>query len=142
MADPVSWLMIEPGWKVVAADGSELGEVDEVVGDSSVDIFDGLAIAMSAFGKPRYVPAEQVGEITEGTVRLDLTREQVDQLSEYLEPATTAEIESDGKGGFGETVRADARELEGKVFAPTQKREHSMNIWRRIAFFFRRFFRR
>src|SRR2546427_593156 len=83
------------------------------------------AIEMSAFGKPRYVPAEQVGEITEGTVRLDLTREQVDQLSEYLEPATTAEIESDGKGGFGETVRADARELEGKVFAPTQKREHS-----------------
>jgi hypothetical protein len=142
MADPVSWLMIEPGWKVLAADGSEVGEVDEVVGDSSVDIFDGLAIAMSAFGKPRYVPAEQVGEITEGIVRLELTREQVDRLGEYLEPATSAEIEPESKGGLGETVRADARELEGKVFAPTQKREHSMNIWRRFAFFFRRLFRR
>jgi hypothetical protein len=80
MADSVSWLMIEPGWKVLAADGSEVGEVDEVAGDSSIDIFDGLAIATSAFGKPRYVPAEQVGEITEGTVRLKLTREEVDRL--------------------------------------------------------------
>jgi hypothetical protein len=139
MADSVSWLMIEPGWKVLAADGSE---VDEVAGDSSIDIFDGLAIATSAFGKPRYVPAEQVGEITEGTVRLKLTREEVDRLGEYLEPATSAEIEPDSKGGLGESVAAEARELEGRVFAPTQKREHSMNIWRRIAFFFRRLFRR
>ena len=142
MADPVSWLMIETGWKVVASDGSEVGEVDEVAGDSSLDIFDGLAIATSAFGKPRYVPAEQVGEITEGTVRLKLSRDQVERLDEYLEPATSAEIEPDSKGGVGESLGAEARELEGKVFAPTQKREHSMNAWRRIAFFFRRLFRR
>ena len=142
MADPVSWLMIEPGWKVLASDGSEVGAVDEVVGDSSVDIFDGLAIATTAFGKPRYVPAEQVGEITEGTVRLQLTPEQVERLEEYLEPATSAEIEADNKGGLGESLGAEARELEGKVFAPTQRQEHSMNIWRRIAFFFRRLFGR
>jgi hypothetical protein len=142
MADPVSWLMIEPGWKVLASDGSEVGAIDEVVGDSSVDIFDGLAIATSAFGKPRYVPAEQVGEIIEGTVRLKLSSEQVERLEEYLEPATSAEIEADNKGGLGESLGAEARELEGKVFAPTQTREHSMNIWRRMAFFFRRLFRR
>jgi hypothetical protein len=142
MADPVSWLMIETGWKVLAADGSEAGRVDEVVGDSSIDIFDGLAIAMSALGKPRYVPAEQVGEITEGTVRLKLTSAQVEGLDEYLEPATSAEIEADSKGGLGESIGAEARELEGKVFAPTQKREHSMNIWRRLAFFFRRLVKR
>jgi len=142
MADPVSWLMIETGWKVLASDGSEAGQVDEVVGDSSLDIFDGLAIATSALGKPRYVPAEQVGEITEGTVWLNLTPTQVEQLGEYLEPATSAEIEADNKGGMGESVRAEARELEGKALAPTQKREHSMNIWRRTAFFFRRLFRR
>jgi hypothetical protein len=142
MADPVSWLLIEPGWKVLASEGGEIGKIDEVVGDSSHDIFDGLAIATSAFGKPRYVPAEQVGEITEGTVRLTLTREQVDRLGEYLEPATSAQIEPDSKGGLGETLASDARELEGKALAPTQKREHSMNVWRRIAFFFRRLFGR
>jgi hypothetical protein len=138
MADPVSWLMISTGWRVLAADGTEVGEVDEVAGDSSADIFDGLAIATSAFGKPRYVPAEQIAKITEGTVRLSLTREQVERLGEYLEPATSAEIEPDSKGGVGETLASDARELEGKVLAPTQRREHSMNFWRRISFFFRR----
>jgi hypothetical protein len=142
MADPVSWLMIEPGWKVLASDGSDVGEVDEVAGDSSQDIFNGLAIATTAFGKPRYVPAEQVDGITEGTVRLKLTKDQVDLLGEYLEPATSAEIEADSRGGVGESIGAEARELEGKVFAPTQKREHPMNVWRRIAFFFRRLVRR
>jgi hypothetical protein len=140
MAYPVSWLLIETGWKVLAADGTEVGEVDEVVGDSSADIFDGLAIATTMFGKPRYVPAEQVAEITERGVRLSLTPEQIDQLSEYREPATSARIEPDSKGGIGESLSADARDLEGKVLAPTQRREHPMNVWRRIAFFFRRLF--
>ena len=140
MADPVSWLLIEPGWKVRAADGSEVGEVDEVVGDSNADIFDGLAIATTRFGKPRYVPSEQVAEITEGTVALSLTPAQVEQLREYLEPATSAQIEPNSKGGIGESLSADARELEGKVFAPTQRQQHSMNLWRRIAYFFRRLF--
>jgi len=141
MTDPVSWLLIEPGWKVRAADGSEVGEVDEVVGDSNADIFDGLAIATTRFGKPRYVPSEQVAEITEGTVALSLTPAQVEQLREYLEPATSAQIEPNSKGGIGESLSADARELEGKVFAPTQRQQHSMNLWRRIAYFFRRLFR-
>ena len=138
VADPVSWLLIKPGWKVLAVDGGVVGEVDEVAGDDTVDIFDGLAIATSAFGKPRYVPAEQVAEITEGVVRLSLAQAQVSQLGEYLEPATSAEIEPDSKGGVGASAGAELRKLEGDVFAPIQRHEHSMNIWRRLAFFFRR----
>jgi hypothetical protein len=138
MADPVSWLMIETGWKVLAADGTEVGKVDEVAGDSNADIFDGLAVATSALGKPRYVPAEEIASIEPGIVRLRLTRDRTEQLGEYLEPATSAEIEPDSKGGVGETLAADARKLEGKAFAPTQTHEHSMNFWRRLAFYFRR----
>jgi hypothetical protein len=93
MADPVSWFMIERGWKVLAADGSEVGQVDEVVGDSNEDIFNGLAIATSGAGKPRYVPAEQVAEITDGVVRLSLGPEQVGQLEEYVEPPPSVQIE-------------------------------------------------
>jgi hypothetical protein len=141
MPDPVSWLMIRSGWKVFAADGSEVGAVDEVAGDDNADIFDGLAIAESAFGKPRYVPAEQVAQILEGEVHLSLTREQAEALGEYLEPATTAEIEPDSKGGLGASIGSDVRELESKAFAPVQKHEHSMNVYRRIAFFFRRLFK-
>src|SRR6266545_2523877 len=129
MADSVSWLSIETGWDVLTVDGEHVGGVDEIVGDDTGDIFDGLAIATSALGKPRYVPAEQVAEITKGVVRLSLTREQVEQLDEYLEPATSAEIEPDSKSGIGEGLGADVRELEGDVLAPTQKHEHSMNIW-------------
>jgi hypothetical protein len=81
---------------------------------------------------------EQVAGISQGVVRLSLTREQVVQLDEYLEPATSAEIEPDSKGGLGETLAADVRELEAKVLAPTQRHEHPMTIWRRLAFFFRR----
>ena len=69
-SDPVSWLMIEPGWRVESADGEDVGRVEEVAGDSGADIFDGLAIAFHFLGRQHYVPAEQVGEITDGTVRL------------------------------------------------------------------------
>jgi hypothetical protein len=136
--DPVSWLLIRPGWKVVTADGSEVGAVDEVLGDDTVDIFDGLAVATSALGAPRYVPAERVGTITDGVVHLTITHEQAGQLGEFLEPATSAEIEPGGRGGIAGGVAADARELEGKMFAPLEEHEHPMNIWRRIALFVRR----
>jgi hypothetical protein len=136
--DPVSWLLIRPGWKVVAADGDEVGEVDEVAGDETEDLFDGLAVATSAFGKPRYVLSEQVGEITERVVRLTISRAQFEQLGEYLEPATSGVIEPESRGGPGETLRADVREVEAKVVAPIQTHEHSLGLGERIALFFRR----
>jgi len=138
MPDPVSWLLIRPGWKVLASDGSEVGEVDEVVGDENQDIFDGLAVARSAFGSPRYVPAEQVASIVEGTVSLSLAPAEVEQLGEYAEPATSARIEADSRGGAGEAIGAELRELEGRIVAPIESHEQRMSIWRRIAFFFRR----
>ncbi len=134
--------MIRPGWKVYASDGTDVGAVDEVAGDDNADIFDGLAVARSALAKPTYVPSESVGPITEGRIELTLTAEQVDALGEYREPATSAVIEPDDHRGIGEQLGADIRQLEGKAFAPTEKHEHSMNIYRRIAFFFRRLFAR
>jgi hypothetical protein len=95
MADPVSWLMIEPGWRVEAADGEEVGRVLEVTGDSGADIFDGLAIASSLFDRPRYVPSELVGEIVEGRVRLNLDHAAVEALSEFKEPPVEERIESE-----------------------------------------------
>ena len=70
MSDPVSWLLIEPGWEVVAADGEDAGKVQEVVGDLQADIFDGLQVTAGVLGETRYVPAEEVGEITEGRIQL------------------------------------------------------------------------
>ena len=84
---PVAWLVIEPGWKVVAADGTEVGRVDELIGDSGKDIFNGLAVSTGLLGKPKYVPAERVREITEGQVALDLSPDAVDELEDHeLQP--------------------------------------------------------
>src|SRR5574340_971113 len=115
--DPVSWLLIQPGWKVVAADGTEVGRVDEVAGDDTRDIFDGLAVATSALGKPRYVPSEIVGSITDGVVRLTVSTAEAAGLSEYLEPATSAELEPDDHRGLGETTRTRKTESIAKRIA-------------------------
>jgi hypothetical protein len=83
VSDPVSWLMIRPGWKVFASDGTEVGQVDEVAGDETKDIFNGLAVGTSVLGRPKYVPAERVTTIIEGRIDLSLTPEQVEAADEF-----------------------------------------------------------
>jgi uncharacterized protein YrrD len=82
--------MIEPGWTVLAADGTELGTVDEVVGDANADIFNGLAVATGLLGRSKYVPAERVAEIRDGQIALDLRAETIEQLDDH-EPAPPSE---------------------------------------------------
>jgi uncharacterized protein YrrD len=83
MADPVAWLLIEQGWEVVSSDGHKVGTVEEVLGDENADIFDGLAVAAGLLKKPKYVPAERVGEIVEDRVTLGLAKAEFDALGEY-----------------------------------------------------------
>jgi hypothetical protein len=64
MADPVSWLMIEPGWDVVGPAGESVGHVDAVLGDKEHDIWDGLTVSGG------YVAAERVGTIVDGRITL------------------------------------------------------------------------
>jgi Uncharacterized protein conserved in bacteria (DUF2171) len=92
MSDPVSWLVVEPGWKVVASDGSDVGQVEEIVGDTGTDIFNGLALSTGLLGKPKYVPAERVTEIVEGEVRLDLPADAVDGLEDHDPSPPSTEI--------------------------------------------------
>jgi hypothetical protein len=87
--DPVSWLVIEPGWTVLARDGTDVGRIDEVIGDQEDDIFNGLAVTSGVLGRPKYVPAERVAEIVEGEVRLDLAPDAVEQL-DYHNPQPPA----------------------------------------------------
>jgi hypothetical protein len=128
--DPVSWFIIEPGWKVIDAEGQEIGSVDEVVGDSSDDIFNGLSISTSLLGRPRYVPSEQVGTITQGHVQLKLTKDQIGRLGEFEEPPTTAEILPDGAGAV--------RRVEAAVEAPIHSHEERLNFLTRIRHALRR----
>ena len=90
--DPVSWFLIDHGWKVLAADGKPVGSVEEVVGDTGKDIFSGVSVSPGLLKRPRYVPAESVAEITEGEIRLELSREEFERLDNYEEPPASAEI--------------------------------------------------
>jgi Uncharacterized protein conserved in bacteria (DUF2171) len=134
MSDPVSWFVIEPGWKVFDAVGDEIGKVDEVVGDSSDDIFNGLSVSTTLLGRPRYVPSEQVGSITEGRIDLTISKEQVDRLREYEEPPTSAEILPDEAGAL--------RRAEASVEAPIHSHEERLNLLTRLQHALRRLFGR
>ena len=94
MADPVSWYLIERDWEVVGSDGEELGKVEETVGDSTHDIFDGLTVGTGLLSTPRYVPSELVGEIVDGRVALTIGKERFERLDEYREPPSTEQVET------------------------------------------------
>lgn len=94
MSDPVSWLLIERGWAVVGSDGSEIGKVVDVIGDSGKDIFDGISVSSGLLGKPRHVASERVRSIEEGRVHVDVA--DPSRLDEYEEPPPSEEIVPEG----------------------------------------------
>jgi uncharacterized protein YrrD len=123
VSDPVSWFMIEAGWRVVDAAGDEIGKVEEVVGDSAEDIFNGLAVSTGLLERPRYVPSERVQGITEGEVRLSMEADELERMAEHKEPPASLEIEGD-KAGVTDRV-AD-------VFIDPESRPQALTPWRRL----------
>jgi hypothetical protein len=95
MSDPVSWLVIEPGWEVLGADGGQVGKVRETVGDTGKDIFNGLAVSPGLLKAARYVPAEVVGTIEEGRVHLTISPAQFEELGEHDEPPPSEQFRAD-----------------------------------------------
>ena len=85
--DPVAWRAIEQGWKVIAVDGTAVGYVDQITGDLSADIFDGITVGDggTVLTRTRYVPAERVAAIREGEIVLDLGPDEVASLPPYTE---------------------------------------------------------
>jgi hypothetical protein len=136
MPDPVSWRMIKAGWKVEAADGSEAGEVNEITGDEDADIFNGLAIATTALGHPRYVPSESVAEITDGAVRLSLSPDEIEKLDEYKLPPTSLEVDPDSKTGVIASVEAETRKVVGGVVQPVRATPERVGLLDRLRLWF------
>jgi hypothetical protein len=85
--DPVAWKVIEQGWRVLDAQGNEVGKVDRITGDIAADIFDGITFGDggTVLTRAKYVPAEHIKGIYVGEVALDLSPEQVLQLGAYTE---------------------------------------------------------
>jgi PRC-barrel domain len=68
--DPVSWLLIEPGWTVYDANGAKHGKVKEVLADAQSDIFHGVVVEHGLLGEDAEVLAERIAEIHEGHLHL------------------------------------------------------------------------
>lgn len=71
--DPVSWLLIEKGWRVVSVDGKHTGHVAAVDCEVARDIFDGLEVRVHALGHAVYVSSDEVAEIVPDEVRLTIS---------------------------------------------------------------------
>jgi hypothetical protein len=94
---PTSYLVLETGTDVFAADGGRVGEVKRVLAVPDDDIFDGL-ILDTADGK-RFVDAENVDEIYERGVVLKLDSDQASHLPEPTKnPAVLAPDPDDVAG--------------------------------------------
>jgi len=95
MADPVSWFLVERGWEVVDARGERVGEVQEVVGDTGKDIFNGLSVTPGLLRPARYVPAEVVGSIEEGRIHLTIDKDRFGRLDDFAEPPRSEQFRAD-----------------------------------------------
>jgi hypothetical protein len=68
--DPVSWLLIEPGWTVYDAAGEKVGKVKEVLADGRSDIFHGILLERGLLGDDEEVLSERIADIHEGHLHL------------------------------------------------------------------------
>lgn len=75
-----SYMLIEPGMRVVGAD-AELGTVAEVVADTNADIFRGFTLSLGLFRADVFVPGDRVKAVEDNTVTVDLTREEAARLT-------------------------------------------------------------
>ena len=93
LGSPSSYLALEPGVDVFSRDGERLGEVQHVLADPEVDLFDGIVIDTSGFrGGLRFADALQVAEIYERGVILVLSHADAEQLPEPSESPGSIEV--------------------------------------------------
>ena len=81
---PVSWMTLEPGTTVLAADGEDIGKVTNVVADVQKDIFSGISFRSGVLSEERFAPADIVGTMTQDSVELTIPASQVESLESPL----------------------------------------------------------
>lgn len=108
---PSAYLSLEAGVPVYACDGEKVGEVEHVLADPEIDIFDGLVLDSSVLpGGRRFVDADQVEEIFEQGVLLKIDRGAADRLPEPSEsPASLQAGPDDVAQGDEDALRRKLR---------------------------------
>jgi hypothetical protein len=80
---PVAWIAMPRRATVVAADGSEIGTAESVLGDKTEDIFHGIVVKLHGNGKAYEIPAARIKKMTNKHVVTDLTGDDISALRTY-----------------------------------------------------------
>jgi uncharacterized protein YrrD len=83
LGQPSSYMVLQPGASVYSSDGEKLGEVEHVLADADLDVFDGFVVDTSVLpGGHRFVDAPQVAEVYERGVVLEIDAVAAESLPE------------------------------------------------------------
>jgi hypothetical protein len=83
LGQPSSYLTVQPGMPVHSSDGEKIGELEHVLADPEVDVFDGLVLDTSAIpGGHRFVDASQVEQVYERGIVLKMSAAEAASLPE------------------------------------------------------------
>jgi hypothetical protein len=81
LGQPSSYLALEQGTRVYSSDERDLGEVQHVLGDPGLDVFDGFVLDTTVLpGGHRFVDASQVAEVYERGVVLTVDAAAAERL--------------------------------------------------------------
>jgi PRC-barrel domain len=95
----VSWKVVAAGTPIVTPDGEKAGTVSRLVGDPEADVFTGFAIRAGVLGGERLVPSERVRGIWPDRIAVDLTKAELEALSEYKD-APVVRVDPSAPRGF------------------------------------------
>jgi len=80
---PLAWTAILADTPVHAKEGREVGTVHDVLGSEQKDIFHGIVVHQGLIGRNVFVPADQVGTITDRRLVISLSEDEVRELPPY-----------------------------------------------------------
>jgi hypothetical protein len=87
-SQPIAWRSVVYGTPVISSDDQSVGEVHEVLGSDSDDIFHGLRVALHGGHRDVMLASDDVTSLTTTEVRAGLTRADLDALPTYDETAS------------------------------------------------------
>lgn len=110
LGQPSSYLALGEGTSVYSSDERELGEIQHVLADPGLDVFDGLVLDTTVLpGGHRFVDASQVAEVYERGVVLTIDAAAAERLPKPSANPGEAEVGPDdlvSEGGHDKLRRA------------------------------------
>ena len=116
LGQPSSYVALQERVSVYSSDGKMVGEIEHVLADLELDVFDGIVLDKSVLPGGRFVDASQIEEIYERGVVLRIDATQADGLPEPSASPGEIEIGPDdmGKDDWHDKLRRAWDRISGK----------------------------